>query len=132
MSATSGIRICFRIAPSFSAASLTGTASRTISQPAASRAQIWSTVASTFRVSVLVIDWTVMGDSPPTWTLPRTRGRVRRRGWSELEDSVMGPSLLEEFTDERQPQDVVADGEHHQQQQQRQPDLLGDLALPQR
>src|SRR5947207_4798224 len=70
MSATSGMRICRLISPSFSAASRTGTAHRTMSQPAASSDQISSNVACTSRVSVFVIDCTVSGAPPPTLTLP--------------------------------------------------------------
>src|SRR5438477_211186 len=69
MSATSGIRICRLISPSFSAASRTGTAQRTTSQPAASSDQISSSVAWTSRVSAFVIDCTVVGAAPPTLTL---------------------------------------------------------------
>ena len=79
MSATSGMRIWRLISPSFSAASRTGTAQRTMSQPAASSAQISSRVAWTSRVSVLVIDWTVTGASPPTLTPPSRICRVARR-----------------------------------------------------
>jgi len=64
------MRIFFLISPSCSAASRTGTAQRTISHPAASNDQICCTVARTSRVSVLVIDWTVIGASPPIFTLP--------------------------------------------------------------
>src|SRR5262245_37894522 len=121
MSATKGMRICFLMAPSFSAASRTGTATRTISHPAASRPQIWSTVASTLRVSVLVIDWTVISESPPTWRFPSWSGLVRRRGRSAedpLARVVMGAPLLEELPDEGKLQDVVADGEDHEEQEQ--------------
>jgi hypothetical protein len=79
MSATSGMRIWRLISPSFSAASRTGTAQRTISQPAASSDQISSSVACTSRVSVFVIDCTVIGAPPPTFTLPSWIWRVVRR-----------------------------------------------------
>src|SRR5436190_5533286 len=79
MSATSGMRIWRLISPSFSAASRTGTAQRTISQPATSSAQICRSVASTSRVSVFVIDCTVIGALPPTLSLPSVIGLVWRR-----------------------------------------------------
>ena len=73
------MRICRLISPSFSAASRTGTAHRTMSQPAASSAQISSSVAWTSRVSVFVIDCTVSGASPPISTPPNRICRVFRR-----------------------------------------------------
>src|SRR6185295_3570257 len=79
MSATSGMRIWRLISPSFSAASRTGTAQRTMSQPAASSDQISSRVACTSRVSVLVIDCTVIGAPPPTLTLPTCSCLLLRR-----------------------------------------------------
>src|SRR5207247_32219 len=87
MSATSGILICRLISPSFSAASRTGTAQRTMSQPAASSAQISSSVACTSRVSVLVMDCTVIGAPPPTLIPPISICRVFRR-------AIIVPSYL--------------------------------------
>ena len=52
------------------AAFLSTTATRMISHPAFSRRRIWSTVAATSRVSVLVMDWTDTGAPPPTATGP--------------------------------------------------------------
>ena len=75
----SGMRIWDRIWATAAAASASGTATRTISHPAASSAQIWSTVARTSRVSVLVMDCTEMGAEPPTGTLPTWICRVGRR-----------------------------------------------------
>src|SRR5881628_1354252 len=54
-------------------------AHRTMSQPAASSAQISSSVAWTSRVSVFVIDCTVSGASPPILTPPNRICRVFRR-----------------------------------------------------
>src|SRR4030088_2585249 len=62
-----------------SAAWWSGTAGRTISHPASLRAAIWSSVARTSRVSVLVIVWTAMGAAPPTTTSPTRTGMDRRR-----------------------------------------------------
>ena len=73
------MRICRLISPSFSAASRTGTAQRTMSQPAASSAQISSSVACTSAVSVLVIDCTVIGAPPPTLSVAELICRVLRR-----------------------------------------------------
>src|SRR3990172_5948800 len=124
MSATSGIRICFLISPSFSAASLTGTATRTMSQPAASSDQIWSSVASTSRVSVLVMDCTVIGASPPIMMEPSWICLVLRRGVIRW--------LLFEEAQEVDARQIIVDGEHHQEQQQEEPDLLGHFPLPKR
>ena len=64
-----------------------------MSAPASSSSRIWSMVASASEVRVLVIDWTVIGASPPTGTLPTMIWRDFRRSiwrqgrmwlWSEL------------------------------------------------
>ena len=70
--------ICF----SASADSWSGQETRTISAPARSSAWICSTVALTSCVSVLVIDCTVIGASPPTGTLPTWILRHLRRWMS--------------------------------------------------
>src|SRR5262249_39224751 len=121
MSATSGMRICRLISPSFSAASRTGTAQRTTSQPAASRAQISSRVACTSRVSVLVIDCTVSGALPPTLRLPSVICRVLRR-------VIIRLVLSEEFEGVDAYQ-VVVERVHHQEHQEHEAHLLGHLAL---
>src|SRR5512132_3275265 len=123
MSATSGIRICRLISPSFSAASRTGTAHRMISQPAASRAQISSSVAWTSRVSVLVMDCTVMGASPPTFTPPIWICRVFRR---------VIIIVLSEESKCVDPYEVVVERVHHQQHEEHEAQLLRGLALAQR
>src|SRR4030095_12129161 len=69
ISATSGtfgtrLRISFKAI----AASLSGTASRTTSQPARTISSICATVAATSAVSVLVMDCTTTGAPPPIWT----------------------------------------------------------------
>ena len=58
------------------APSIVGTATRTISHPASSRARICATVACTSSVFVHVIDWTVTGASPPITTSLTRTGRV--------------------------------------------------------
>src|SRR5437764_7262226 len=124
MSATSGMRICRLISPSFSAASRTGTAHRTMSQPAASSDQISSSVACTSRVSVFVIDCTVMGAPPPTLTLPSWICRVLRR-------LIMSPVLSEEL-ECVDPHQVVVERVDHEQHQQHEAELLCRLSLLER
>src|SRR3989337_3129928 len=124
MSAPSGIRIRFLISAGFSATSLTGTATRTMSQPAASSDQIWSSVASTSRVSVLVMDCTVICASPPIMMEPSWICLVLRRGVIRW--------LLFEEAQEVDARQIIVDGEHHQEQQQEEPDLLGHFPLPKR
>src|SRR5256886_389057 len=124
MSATSGIRIWRLISPSLSAASRTGTAQRTMSQPAASRAQIWSSVAWTSRVSVFVIDCTVIGASPPTFSEPSWICFVFRRGVIR--------ALLSEEPERIEPHEVVIQRVDHQEHQQNEAELLHDLPLPER
>src|SRR5512144_2831973 len=62
-----------------STSSCDGTATRTIWQPAAVSSAICWRVASTSAVSVVVIDCTVTGASPPTATDPTRTCRDRRR-----------------------------------------------------
>src|SRR5438874_4428912 len=124
MSATSGMRICRLISPSFSAASRTGTAQRTISQPAASSAQISSSVACTSRVSVFVIDCTVMGAPPPTVTLPSWICRVVRR--------VIIRRLSSEELEPAEPVEIVPQRVHHEQHQQHEAKLLRGFPLLER
>ena len=86
MSARTGMRTCALMRERASAASASGTATRTMSQPAASRRRIWATVAATSGVGVLVMDWTVTGAPPPTATPPTVIARValRRIGFMRL------------------------------------------------
>src|SRR5437773_8604373 len=127
MSATSGMRIWRLISPSFSAASRTGTAQRTISQPATSSAQICRSVASTSRVSVFVIDCTVIGALPPTLSLPSVIGLVWRR-------VIMASSVVVLFQEPERidTHQVIVKRVDHQQQQQHQAHLLGPFALSER
>ena len=53
-----------------------------MSAPASSQRRIWSTVALTSGVGVLVIVCTVTGASPPTGTLPTMICRDLRRSMS--------------------------------------------------
>src|SRR5918996_6304296 len=123
MSATSGMRICRLISPSFSAASRTGTAHRTMSHPAASSDQISRRVVWTSRVSVFVIDWTVMGASPPTFTPPTWICRLLRR-------VIMSP--LSGESEQVDPHEIVVERVAHEQHEEHEPQLLGRLPLPQR
>src|SRR5699024_1646203 len=70
MSATRGMWMLLLMAPRALAAAMSGTATRTISQPAASRRWIWSTVAGTSPVLVEHMDWMLTGAPPPTGTPP--------------------------------------------------------------
>jgi hypothetical protein len=58
---------------------MSGTETRTMSTPAASRRLICATVAATSLVSLLVMLCTAMGASPPTGTLPTQILRDSRR-----------------------------------------------------
>ena len=82
MSAMTGICDFFAMAGSASASSAEGTATRTMSQPAAVSSAICWRVALTSEVSVVVIDWTDTGWSLPTPTPPTSSWRVLRRGAS--------------------------------------------------
>ena len=80
MSAITGICDLCAIAGSASASSWLGTATRTMSQPVAVSSAICCSVALMSEVSVVVIDCTLIGASPPTATLPTWICRVLRRG----------------------------------------------------
>src|ERR1043165_2198823 len=128
MSATRGMRIWRLISPSFSAASRTGTAQRTMSQPAASSDQISSRVACTSRVSVLVIDCTVIGASPPTLTLPTCSCLLLRR--LIIRESPL--VFLSEELERIDAHEVVVERVDHQEHQQHEAHALGGLTLLQR
>ena len=66
------------------AASSRSTVMRTISEPARASAAHWRAVASASAVSVLVIDCTTIGASPPIITPPTTTGIEARREIGEL------------------------------------------------
>src|SRR6266576_4815495 len=70
MSATTGTVACSAMVLSASASSRCGTATRTMSTPAATSDAICWSVALTSDVLVVVIDWMLMGASPPTSTEP--------------------------------------------------------------
>src|SRR4030081_3144417 len=80
MSAITGICDLRAIIGSASASSCDGTATRTIWQPEAVSSAICWSVALTSEVSVVVIDCTDTGASPPTGTEPTMIRRDRRRG----------------------------------------------------
>src|SRR5712692_11424320 len=79
MSAITGSGDPFTISLSASAASRSGTAGRTISQPTSLSSWIWRSVALTSRVSVLVIVCTAIGAAPPITTPPTFTGIDLRR-----------------------------------------------------
>src|ERR1700686_2019550 len=79
MSAITGRGEPLTISFNASAASWSGTAGRTISQPASLSSWIWRSVAFTSRVSVLVIVWTAIGAAPPITTPPTLTGIDLRR-----------------------------------------------------
>ncbi len=82
MSAMTGICDFFAMAGSASASSDVGTATRTMSQPAVVSSAICCSVALMSVVGVVVIDWMLIGASPPTATLPTWILRDLRRGAS--------------------------------------------------
>src|SRR5690606_31518278 len=83
MSAITGIGDLRAIAGRAATSSCDGTATRTIWQPAAVSSAICCRVAFTSAVSVVVIDWTLIGAPPPTGTEPTMTCRLGRRGASE-------------------------------------------------
>src|SRR5262249_29932218 len=82
MSAMTGIWECLAISGSASASSWLGTATRTMSQPEAVSSAICCSVVLTSAVSVVVMDWTEIGASPPTATEPTLIWRDVRRAAS--------------------------------------------------
>ena len=80
MSAMTGTVDFAAIASSALASSQCGTATRTMSTPAATSDAICCNVASMSEVLVVVIDWIEIGASPPTATLPTWSCLVARRG----------------------------------------------------
>src|SRR5262245_5328974 len=71
------------------AASARSTVMRTSSEPARANAATCAAVASTSAVSVLVIDCTTIGASPPTVAVPILTGIARRRAFVS-----MGPGYI--------------------------------------
>ncbi len=82
MSAITGICDFVAMAGRASASSWLGQATRTMSQPEAVSSAICWSVELMSAVSVVHIDWTEIGDSLPTPTLPTLICRVLRRGAS--------------------------------------------------
>ena len=89
MSATMGTLDALTIWGRAAVEASSGHDTRTMSAPASSSWRTWSIVAAASAVSVLVMDWTLIGASPPTSTLPtrilrlfrRTMVRQGRRAW---------------------------------------------------
>ena len=82
MSATSGTFEALTMSRNARVESSSGQDTRTMSAPASSSSRTWPIVAWASAVRVLVIDWTVIGASPPTATLPTMIWRLLRR-WIE-------------------------------------------------
>ena len=82
MSATMGTLASRQIFGMAAVDSLSGQDTRTMSAPASSSWRIWSSVAAASDVNVLVMDWTVIGASPPTGTSPTMICRHGRRKMS--------------------------------------------------
>ena len=93
------------------AASASGTAQRTISPPTSASSEIWRRVAATSRVSVLVIDCTATGASPPIGTAPT---------WICLDSRLLTrryPSFDPPVDARQGRRDVVVGDDQHQHQQ---------------
>src|SRR5580765_7295984 len=103
MSATIGTVTWRTISFNASADSWSGQDTRTISAPARSKACTCSTVALMSLVTVLVIDCTVIGASPPTGTLPTWIVRQARRRMSRY-----GRTLMINLLDIGRPADTRA------------------------
>jgi hypothetical protein len=69
------------------------TVTRTSSEPARHNSPTCFTVATTSAVSVLVIDCTATGASPPTSTWPIRTWRVARRGDGPNDHSARLPAM---------------------------------------
>src|SRR5947209_19565207 len=120
MSAMTGICECRAISGSASASSVSGTATRTMWQPAAVSSAICWSVALTSAVSVVVIDWTLTGAPPPTGTGPTMICRDCRRGAS----AGAGAAGMPRFTavtgvaslgDRDRVDDIGGDGQEHEE-----------------
>src|SRR5438046_2079701 len=98
MSAITGSGDPLTISLSASAASRSGTAGRTISQPASFSSWIWRSVALTSRVSVLVIVCTAIGAAPPMTTPPTLTGIALRRVTIALNDRAREAVRSEQST----------------------------------
>src|SRR2546427_163632 len=117
MSAITGRGEPLTISFSASAASRSGTAGRTISQPASFNSWIWRSVALTSRVSVLVMVCTAMGAAPPMTPPPTLTGSELRRDRGDSDGAgqpiraeqaaldLAGDELIDALDD-------VADGHH--------------------
>src|ERR687890_2728304 len=128
MSAITGICDLAAIAGSASASSWLGQATRTMSQPEAVSSAICCSVALTSAVSVVVIDCTEIGASPPTRTLPTLIWRLRRRGLSTGGGAAGMPraTVVISGSSDLYGGDDVAGDEDEPHDQQRAGDDVGD------
>src|SRR4051794_36335318 len=100
---------------SAAAALRSGTAMRTISQPASASSVIWASVATGSRVSAVAIDCTTTGFAPPILTSPTLSTRVLRRGASSMQRT---PELRQERAAVEDPIDVDERDDKHQTEEQ--------------
>src|SRR3989337_4172121 len=108
------------------AAGWSGTARRTSSQPVATICSICATVAPTSRVSVLVIDCTMTGASPPITSGPTFTARVLRRG--RCFSSIAAPPCSDYARlIGKDARDVIVHHHHEHQQQEDHADLQQPL-----
>src|SRR4051812_31462034 len=82
MSATIGMLAARTISFSAAVLSAVGQETRMMSAPASSQRRIWPIVALASSVGVLVMVWTLIGESPPTGTEPTMIWRDGRRSIS--------------------------------------------------
>src|SRR6476660_2504854 len=99
MSATIGTLAARTISRSEAVASAVGQDTRMMSAPASSQRRIWSIVARTSSVGVLVMVWTLIGASPPTGTEPimicrDLRRSISRQGRMDMEVHIGALQLL--------------------------------------
>src|SRR5438105_5292675 len=132
MSAITGSGDPLTISFNASAASRSGTAGRTISQPESLSSWIWRSVALTSRVSVLVMVWTAIGAAPPMTTPPTLTGMDFLRPTARDPAGIAGRiSLVNSWElPRRQPLDVEEADHGGQREQSRQaPPLEIQLAV---
>src|SRR6185312_2172330 len=111
MSAITGIGESRTIRGSASASSSFGTATRTISQPAATSEAICAVVAGTSWVFVSVIDWTTTGAPPPILTPPTSTERsLGTRGSLTSQQFLAAAQVVPEAEVEQEEEDRQPDG----------------------
>src|SRR5450759_4137150 len=132
MSAITGICDLAAIAGRAATSSVSGTATRTIWQPAAVSSAICCRVALTSAVFVVHIDWTETGASPPTGTEPTVIRRDGRRSASRATRDAAIPNSLSSELVGNGVDDVGVEQQHRQadedrDHQVRRGEQLGDV-----